>query len=164
MTQWAEHLGMNNRLTIEDQFRLIIWWANMISIVVNPFPARDKCKKPCGRSWRAALFHWSVWLVPRQCHLTGQTTRGGGPNVCRQGGRTILEHWVTCSRTCSRVREVFSIELQGCSAFLLAPCIPEKFIWQIKKVGWLRHRVDVCTNEFVFFLATSRKVQRSWQI
>ena len=119
----------------------------------KPLPCKRqvKYKKPCGRWWRAALFHWSVWLVPRQCHLTGQTTRGGGRNVCRQGGRTILEHWVTCSRTCRIVREVLWIELQDCSAFLLLPCIPGKFIGYIRKVGWLRHRVDVCANEFFLF-------------
>lgn len=127
-----------------------------------PCKREGKYKKPLGRPWEAALFHWSVQLVPGRCHLIWQTTRGGDPSLCRQGSRAILETRVICSRTRSQVREVFWVELQDCGAFLWLPCLPGNFIWYIIKVGWLGHRVYVCASEGFFFPVISGKIQRNW--
>lgn len=126
-----------------------------------PCKREGKYKKAHGRPWEATLFHWSVQLVPGQCRLIWQTTRGGGTSLCRQWSRAILETWAICSRMCSQVREVFWVEPQDCGAFLWSPCLPGNFIWHLIKMGWLRHRVYVYANEAFFFPVISGTVQRN---
>lgn len=131
----------------------------------EPLPCKRevKYKKLCGKSRGqhhfTGLHDWSQGSAFWQGRQPGVEA----PMFAGRG-RAILEHWVICSRTHSRIRKVFWIELQDCSVFLLVPCIDGKFIWYIKKVGCLRHRADVYINKVFFFSATLRKAQRSWQI
>lgn len=102
------------------QFSLIIQWANMTSIILKPFPAREKSstRNRVGDHEGQHCFAGQCGWPQGSAIWNGRWGRGGGPTVCRQGSRTTLEHWVTYSKTCSRGREVFWIVLRVYSTSL----------------------------------------------
>ena len=268
MTVWAETWGISNRLTIGDHS---VWFSHSIRKYDQhyfkscPDNRGDKYKNPVGRPWKAASFHWSLQFVPVQCHQYGGQPEVGALIFSDKKAEPSQTPWMTCSRTCSGIREVSWIELQDFCAFFLvflkflffysylfyyscpnfplcpprpsprhpaptvnphtvihvpgsfihalwlipspsshhsplpcfplaavslfpvsislvlfccvsllcsrkkeegiptlcdcmdfcalhlAPCIPGECTWQIKKVGWLSHREDVCTGELFSF-------------